>query len=85
VGTFRFTLSERARVTVTIERRTGRRWKGAGTVRAGWRKKGRATVALRGRIGRRTLAPGAYRARLVAVDAAGNRSTPRTVRLALRR
>jgi hypothetical protein len=32
-----------------------------------------------GRVGRRTLAPGAYRARVTATDAAGNRSAAATV------
>jgi len=82
-GSFRFALSERARVIVTIERRAGRRWQRTGALRAGWRTKGPATIRFRGRIGRRTLARGGYRARLVAVDGAGNRSAPRTVRFTL--
>jgi DNA-binding beta-propeller fold protein YncE len=69
--TVRFTLSEPAAVRVAIQR--GRR------VRRTVERPG-AAGANRVRIARGALRPGAYRARLVAVDAAGNRSAPVTVR-----
>lgn len=81
----RFTLSERARVAVAIDRRSGRRWVRAVTLARVWRTKGGASIAVRGRAGRGALAAGSYRATLVATDAAGNRSLPRTVRFVLRR
>lgn len=69
----RFTLGERAKVTLTVERRKGRRW-----VRV-------ARITKRLAPGRRAvtfpkLARGSYRLKLQAVDAAGNRSSTRTVR-----
>ena len=41
------------------------------------------TVAFSGRIGSKALAPGAYQATLTAVDGAGRRSSPRTVRFTI--
>lgn len=76
--TFRFSLSERARVRVTIRRR----------VRGGYRVVGRFRIAgvrgrnarrFRGRIGNKRLRAGRFRAGFVAFDRAGNRSAPRRV------
>jgi CSLREA domain-containing protein len=81
--TFRFTLSEAARVSLRIQRRSAGRWV---TVRKLLRSAaaGGNSVRFSGRVlarGRaRTLRPGRYRARLQAVDAAGNRSAPATIR-----
>ncbi|MFN0091640.1 MAG: hypothetical protein ACKVWR_15435, partial [Acidimicrobiales bacterium] len=70
-----FTLSEPARVALVVQRRTaGRRSRhvALGTlVRRG--VEGRNRIVLGARIGRRALRPGAYRLRVRAVDAAGNR------------
>jgi hypothetical protein len=81
--TFRFTLSEAARVSMRIQRNRRGRWvrvrtllrdatAGANRVRFAGR------VLVRGRA--RTLRPGRYRVRLQAVDAAGNRSALKTIR-----
>jgi hypothetical protein len=81
--TFRFTLSEAARVSMRIQRNRRGRWllvrtllrdatAGANRVRFSGR------VLVRGRA--RALRPGRYRARLQAVDTAGNRSAPATIR-----
>jgi hypothetical protein len=78
----RFTLSERARVVVRIERRRPARRRGRFRfvrLRGGYaitRRAGPAVARLRGRLRRRLLRPGRYRVVLVAVDAAGNRSRP---------
>ena len=73
----RFTLSERAAVTLRLERRVGKRW-----VRMRGRLthagvEGRNKVVLRGRLARRTLAAGRYRLVARASDTAGNRSAAR--------
>jgi hypothetical protein len=44
---------------------------------------GASSFAVTGRLGRRTLAAGRYRLTLVATDAAGNRSVPRTLNLTI--
>ncbi len=49
----------------------------AGTLRYGERGAGANAIPFNGRTGRRALAPGAYRATILATDAAGNRSAPR--------
>jgi hypothetical protein len=78
---FRYTLSEPARVTIRIERRKrkgrrGKKFVGAGAFAA-------AAIAgpnrrrFSGRIGKRRLKPGRYRATLTATDAAGNASQPK--------
>jgi hypothetical protein len=73
---FRYTLSENAKVTVTILRRNG---KSAGKLtRSG--KKGANTLKFSGRIGRKALKHGGYGAVITATDAAGNRSAPRSVK-----
>jgi hypothetical protein len=72
--TFRYSLSEAAAVTFTIERLVrGRRARRVGSfaVRGA---AGANRTRFSGRIGKVTLRPGAYRAGLTAVDAAGNHS-----------
>jgi hypothetical protein len=72
---FRYTLSEDAKVTVRIVRRSG---KSAGKlVRTA--RKGANTIRFSGRIGRRALKRGRYRAVMIATDASGNPSAPRRV------
>jgi hypothetical protein len=97
--TLRYSLSEAARVTFTIERKTrGRRV--ARRCRKPTRKNRKSKRCTRyarvgafrqqsvagsnrkrfsGKIGRKGLRPGGYRALLVAVDAAGNRSKAKSV------
>lgn len=74
----RLVLDERATVSVVVERHVGRRWVRRGTVTrvldAGTR-----TIALRSAL--RRAPAGAYRLRVRATDAAGNRSAQRTVAL----
>ena len=78
---FAYTLSEPARVVLTIERkaagrRSSRRWVRAGSFTqdgaAGANNKRWA-----GNIGTKSLKPGVYRASIVATDAAGNKSAAR--------
>jgi hypothetical protein len=80
---FRYTLSEAARVTITIERavRRGRRtrYRRAGRLTA-HKQAGRQSTRFSGRFKRRALRPGRYRARIVAVDALGARSRERRLR-----
>jgi hypothetical protein len=72
--TFRLKLSKAARIKITIRRahRT------AGTLKRNARP-GANRIAFSGRIGRRALRPGRYVARIVASDASGKRSAPRTL------
>jgi hypothetical protein len=72
----RFTLSEPARLRIAMTRIAGHKRRPAGTVAVAQQAAGRHHVRLMGRIGRRSLGPGRYRARIVAIDAAGNRSAP---------
>jgi len=83
--TFRFRLSEAAKVRYTIRRRSrGGSPRVLRFTRPG--RGGRNRKRFTGRVGRLKLRPGSYRATLVATDAAGNRSRPRRVRFtALRR
>ena len=84
---FRYTLSEAARVTIRIERRKrsagNKKKKKAKFTRVGAFAESGAAGANRnpfsGRIGKKRLRPGRYRATLVATDAAGNASAPRRV------
>ena len=78
--TFRYTLSEAARVVVTIQRAVKRRR---------YRRFGRFALsgvaganrhAFTGRIGRKRLKPGRYRAVLVATDRGGLSSQPRRLK-----
>jgi hypothetical protein len=77
--TFRYTLSEPARITITIDRRLrGRRarYRRAGRLTA-QKLAGRRSTRFSGRLRGRPLRPGRYRARIVAVDSLGARSKPR--------
>jgi hypothetical protein len=80
--TIRYSLSEPAAVTLRVERKVGRRFKSAGTLKQAGRA-GANRKAFTGRIGRKVLRAGTYRLVLTAVDAAGNRSTakPRSFRI----
>lgn len=74
----RFRITEPARTKVTLQRRARNgKWVAVTSRTVRVRKAGASTVRLRLTLGRRTT----YRLRLVAVDAAGNRSKARTVRV----
>lgn len=86
----RFTLSERARVSFRVERRVRRRARRFRYVRlrGGFsvvRRRGRHAVRFSGRLRRRALRRGRYRLVLVAVDSAGNRSSPKRAGFRIRR
>ena len=81
---FAYTLTESARVVFTIERRTVSRRSG----RVRYVRVGEFTQAAKagansrrwlGTLGSKTVKPGAYRASIVATDAAGNKSAARRV------
>ena len=102
---FRYSLSEEATVTFTVERalagrKVGRRCRRATRGNRGrprctrYRRAGRFAVASKagrndkpfaGKIGRKSLAAGRYRVTLAAVDAAGNRSRPRKLKVRVAR
>jgi hypothetical protein len=75
--TLRYTLSERARLVVTVRRVRPRRRIGAFAVAS---KAGRNRHAFSGRVGRKRLKPGRYLAVLVATDAGGLSSSPRRLK-----
>jgi hypothetical protein len=74
---FRYTLSEAARVLVTIRRASTGKAVGK-LARTG--KAGANSIKFSGRVGSKALKPGRYRAVITATDAAGNRSAPNGVR-----
>jgi hypothetical protein len=74
VPTFRFRLSEAARVRLVVQRAKRRVTIGRPLVR---RARAGANRLV---FGKRRLAAGGYRVRVVATDASGNRSAARTVR-----
>ena len=77
--TFTLTLDERATLIVDITGKVNGHRVSPGTlVRAG-RGPGKVSIPFSGRIGATRLAPGSYVASVTAIDAAGNRSRPRTV------
>ena len=82
---FRFKLSENAGVRISFARlgKKGRVAKKTGalvrTAHAGQNR-----VVFSGRVGRRALKTGRYRATLIATDATGHRSLPRTVKFTVR-
>ena len=84
---FHYTLSERARVSLKIQRRLHGRHARYRTIirltRSG--KAGGNLTRFSGRIGKRALRPGRYRVRITAIDAAGNRSAPRSARFRIAR
>jgi DNA-binding beta-propeller fold protein YncE len=60
-----------------LARRPGcRRFARVAGLGLGNRSQGSSAIPFSGRVGKRALKPGAYRATIVATDAAGNRSTP---------
>ena len=73
----RYTLSERARVLVTVRRVRPRRRIGGFAVAS---KAGRNRHAFSGRIGLKRLKPGRYLAVLVATDSGGLSSSPRRLK-----
>lgn len=82
-----YKLSERARVTVKVQRRlAGRRarYRTLGKV-AKPAKQGANRLKLSRRIRARDARPGRYRAVIVAIDAAGNRSAPKVAAFRVRR
>jgi hypothetical protein len=80
--TIRYELSEAATVVARIERTGTKRL--AGTLRRTGHG-GSNRIAFSGRIGRKALRPGAYRLRVTATDAAGNRSVAQVVRFRVQR
>ncbi len=80
--TFRFTVSERATVTIRITRHKPRSVRG--TLKRNVAK-GPQRVAFSGRFGGKALAPGAYDVRVRATDAAGNRSRAVTLHFTILR
>jgi hypothetical protein len=80
--TFRYTLSEAARVTITIDRRRrGHRVRYGRVGRiAATKQGGRQSTRFSGRLKGKALRPGRYRARIVAVDSLGARSKTRSLR-----
>lgn len=76
-------ISEPATVRIGIERAPPHgRARRVGTLRRN-ADAGSGSLAFTGRLGRRRLAPGTYRARLVAIDADGLRSSERQVRFTI--
>ncbi|WP_205695629.1 PKD domain-containing protein [Conexibacter sp. SYSU D00693] len=63
---FRFTLSRPSAVTVTIDRRRGKRWSRVGALPRKTLAAGRAKLSFSGRVKGKRLAPGRYRATLTA-------------------
>jgi DNA-binding beta-propeller fold protein YncE len=80
---FRFSLSETASVRIEIEiarvlsGRDMKRFRHRVTLDYPQRPAGANQIRFSGRLGKHPLRPGAYRATIVATDAAGNPSTPR--------
>jgi DNA-binding beta-propeller fold protein YncE len=77
-ASFRFSLTEPASVRITIERVRPRRR--VATLIFEGRLRGANRIRFRGRVRKRPLRYGAYRATIVATDAAGNSSAPRRAR-----
>lgn len=75
--TVRYTLSEQAKVTLTIT--SAGRKKAVATLRRQG-KRGANRVAFSGRVGNKPLAAGRYTLTLTATDAAGNRAAAKTLR-----
>jgi hypothetical protein len=75
-------------VTVTLKRAVKRaghiRYRAVGSLRRSGAR-GANAVRFSGRLGRRALRPGRYRAVIRATNAAGNRSTAKTIRLRITR
>jgi hypothetical protein len=72
-----YRLSEPARVTIRLQRRVGRRWRGVRTLmQNGVAGKNRLRPNAKARASKRKPKRVRYRAEAVAVDAVGNRSAP---------
>jgi hypothetical protein len=84
----RYTLSEPARVSISVKHAVKRdghvRYRTVGSLRRTGAY-GPNTMRFTGRIGKRALRPGRYRAVITATDAAGNRGAARTIRMRLTR
>lgn len=78
-----FDLSEPATIKITLKRRAAKRW--IAVRRLAVPKPAGSTFIVIRTAHRRLLRAGRYRARLQAVNAAGARSTPQTVRFTIRR
>ena len=77
---FRFTLSETARVEIKVKRVSkGKGKRAQGKIVKKQLAAGKRRVAFRGKIGKRKLKPARYRATIVAIDGAGNRSKARNL------
>ncbi|HYI18679.1 MAG TPA: hypothetical protein VD836_08205, partial [Solirubrobacteraceae bacterium] len=72
----RFRLDRTASVKLTVQRRAGGRWVGAGVLRRS-AVAGSNRVRFSGRVGRRALRPGRHRIVVRATDASGRMSAPR--------
>jgi PKD repeat protein len=77
--TFRYTLTEDAKVTIRIQRKAGKRFKPAGKTLRRSGHAGSNRLRFSGRLKRKALRAGRYRALFVAVDPAGNKSKTRKV------
>jgi hypothetical protein len=75
---FRYELSEGAKVKFTIKRKTKSRYRSVGEFTQ-FGSAGANERRFRAKIRARRLRPGTFEARLRAVDAAGNRSAPKTI------
>jgi hypothetical protein len=75
---FRLTLSKAARVKITIRHKH----RSLGTLKRS-ASRGANRIAFSGRIGHRALRPGRYVARVIATDASGKHSKPRTLRFSV--
>ncbi|HTU14346.1 MAG TPA: PKD domain-containing protein [Solirubrobacterales bacterium] len=75
---FRFTLSEKARVVITIKRVSkGKGKRAQGKIVRRKVAAGKRRIGFRGKVNKRGLVPARYKATIVAVDKAGNRSKKR--------
>ena len=75
---FRYELSEAAKVKFTIKRKARGRYRSVGEFTQ-LASAGANERRFRAKIRARRLRPGTFEARLRAVDAAGNRSAPKTI------
>lgn len=72
-----FELSEAAAVSVTVEKKKGRKFKALSGSDLLGVPAGRTVRRFNGRLAGKALKPGIYRLRLAAVDTAGNRAVPK--------
>lgn len=77
---FRFTLSEKARIQIKVKRISkGKGRKAQGKIVRKNVAAGKRRIVFKGKVNKRVLRPARYRATIVAVDGAGNRSKPRNL------